>query len=142
MNLNFLVEYILPTRKEEIQKGKNLATSRPIYVVLDLQETYCQGHSYFSYSTLNHKNVPEEHGYVDAALDSEDRKFAHSPNGMKKPEEITRFYVDEFVAFFLTSQSAHDYLQYQSHNLRNEYVYVFHAGYRNWEMESLLSNEE
>ena len=60
---------------------------------------------------------------------------------MKEPEEVTMFYTDRIIAFFLTSQAAHDYLQYQSHNMNDPYVYVFYSGYANRQMDKLLCNQ-
>lgn len=34
MDLNYLVNEVLPQRKKEIKQGKNLSTRQPIYVVL------------------------------------------------------------------------------------------------------------
>ena len=45
MDLNYLQAEILPKREQEIKEGKNLSTRQPIYVVLDLQEIICSGHS-------------------------------------------------------------------------------------------------
>ena len=139
MDLNYLVNEILPLRKKEIEEGKNLGTRQPIYVVLDLQENFCEGLNAYSLST-NYKGVQQEWGYLDNALESEDMEFCTSDKGMKDPVEVTRFYTDIIIAFFMTSKGAHEYLKYQSHNLKNPYVYVFHLGYRNHEMDSLLNN--
>lgn len=140
INLKYLTETIIPLRAKEIVEGKNLATAHPIYVVLDLVPGYCSGHNEYS-PTTNEKNVEQEHGYFDMSLEGEDREFCLSEEGMKEPEEVTRFYIDRVIAFFLCSEHAHDYLKYQKHNLRNAYVYVFHAGYRNWEAENLFNGK-
>lgn len=50
MNLNYLVNSILPVRAKEIKKGKNLATRHPIYVVLDLRDNYISGHTDYDLS--------------------------------------------------------------------------------------------
>jgi hypothetical protein len=140
MNLDYLINEILPVRKKEIEDGKNLSTRQPIYVVLDLQVNYCSGHSEFSPST-NYKGKNWEFGYFDGSLDCEDREFCIDSNGMKSPEEVTRFYTDRIIAFFLTSKAAHSYLKFQSHNLSDAYVYVFYSGYANYQMDKLLNNE-
>lgn len=139
-NLKYLTETIIPLRKKEIEEGKNLATSNPIYVVLDLVDCYCSGHNEYS-PTTNEKNKEQEHGYLDMSVEAECRKFFISNDGMKEPEEATRFYIDKVVAFFFCSEHAYDYLEYQKHNLRDPYVYVFHAGYRNWEAENLFNGK-
>ena len=140
MEIKYLTETILPQRKHEIDMGHNLGTMQPIYVVLDLEERYVSGHPLYDLTT-NRKGQDSEYGYIDLNEDSEARVFKKSPNRMIKPEEITRFYTDRIVAFFLTSKAAHSYLQYQMHNLQNGYVYVFHSGYRNAEMDNLLNGE-
>ena len=140
MNLNYLTEELLPQRKKEIKEGKNLATRQPIYVVLDLQENYVSGHSDYTNST-NYKDKGWEFGYIDNALECELREFKKSDKGMKKPEEVTRFFTDRITAFFITSKGAYDYLKYQKHNLNNGYVYVFYSGYANKEMDKLLNNQ-
>ena len=84
MNIDFLKNEILPLRKQEIKEGKNLATRNPIYVVLDLNDNYCSGHSdYLSYTT-NGQGKDKEFGYIDAALDSEDREFCFTDEGMDR----------------------------------------------------------
>jgi len=140
MNLDFLTRELLPRREQEIKDGKNLATRQPIYVVLDLQENYISGHSDYTPST-NYKGKDWEFGYIDNDIDSEGQEFKTSDAEMIKPFEVSRFFTDRIIAFFLTSCGAHDYLKYQSHNLNNAYVYVFYSGYGNKEMDSLLNNE-
>jgi hypothetical protein len=97
------------------------------------------GHSEYSSST-NYKGLNHRYGYLDMYLDSEDQKFQISKKRMKQPVEVTHFFTDRIIAFFLTSKGANDYLQYQSHNLQNAYVYVFYSGYGNREMDKILQN--
>lgn len=137
MNTDYLINEIIPKREQEIKDGKNLSTKQPIYVVLDLQENIVSGHSEYS-SFTNYKNKAFQFGYVDMDLDCESREFILIDDNMSNPEKITRFWTDRIVAFFLTSESAHDYLKYQSHNLSDPYVYVFYSGYRNYHMDKLL----
>lgn len=139
MNLQYLQNVIIPKREQEIEEGKNLSTRQPIYVVLDLRENYCSGHSDYL-SITNYKDKDFEYGYIDTALECEEREFRESDEGMIHPEEVTRFWTDSIVAFFLTSEAAHDYLRYQGHNLSDAYVYVFYSGYRNNEMDMLFEN--
>lgn len=141
MDINYLQNEIIPKREQEIKEGKNLSTRQPIYIVLDLIENFVQGHSEYSLNT-NYKNKRPEFGYIDLSLESELREFKNEPIGMELHEEITRFYTDRFVAFFLTSEGAHNYKEYQKHNLSDPYVYVFYAGYRNYQMNKLLSDEK
>ena len=139
MNIDYLVEEVLPQRAKEIAEGKNCATRQPIYVVLSLIEHCCSGHNDYSMNT-NYKGINAEFGYIDTSADPEDRKFNESDSEMIKPEAVTKYYTDSIIAFFLTSQAAHDYLKYQSHNLNDGYVYVFYSGYRNIQMDKLLNN--
>lgn len=139
MNLNYLINTILPQRSKEIKEGKNRGTSNPIYVVMNISVWFCSGWNDYTMNT-NLANIEPEEGYIDLAKDDEERKFKMSDKGMKRPEQVTKYYIDRPVAFFLTSKAAHEYLKYQSHNLHKKaYVYVFHAGYRNLEMENLFS---
>lgn len=140
MNIKYLEEEITPQREQEIKEGKNACTRQPIYIVLDLQENIVEGYSNYTPST-NYKGIDWQYGYVDNALDCEDRVFRLSDKKMKKPVEITRFFTDRIIAFFLTSKAAHEYLEYQSHNLKNPYVYVFYSGYANRQMDNLLAGE-
>ena len=140
MDINYLTTEILPKREQEIKEGKNLMTRQPIYVVLDLQENYVSGHSDYS-SITNYKGLRFEEGYIDNSIESECREFSETAKNMDNPCEVTKFYTDRIVAFFLTSEAAHDYLKYQRHNLTNPYVYVFYSGYRNIQMDKLLDNE-
>lgn len=139
MDLNYLQNEIIPKREQEIKNGKNLATKQPIYVVLDLQENFCSGHSDYESST-NYRGRRWENGYIDTSLDGEEREFCETDEGMEDPAEVTKFYTDRIIAFFLTSEAAHDYLKYQSHNLFDAYVYVFYSGYANHQMDNLLCN--
>jgi hypothetical protein len=141
MDINYLVNEVLPQRKKEIEEGKNASTRQPVYVVLDLDMQVCSGHNDFSI-TSNLKEKEQEFGYIDNSLDCECREFKESPRSMRQPQEVTRFWTDRFIAFFFTSKAAHEYLEYQSHNLSSEaYVYVAYSGYRNLEMDNLLKNE-
>ncbi len=139
MNLNYLINSILPQRLKEIEEGKNRGTANPIYVVMNISIGICLGWNEYTMTT-NIAGIEPKNGYVDMAKDDEDRKFKLSDKGMKNPEQVTKYYIDRPVAFFLTSKAAHEYLEYQSHNLHKKaYVYVFHAGYKNVEMENLFS---
>jgi hypothetical protein len=138
-DINYLTTELLPKRAQEITDGKNYSTRQPIYVVLDLQENIFSGHSEYD-PTTNYKGKEKEEGYVDLAVEPEDREFSVSDEGMKEPEEITRFWTDRIIAFFLTSGGANEYLEYQKHNLGEAYVYVFYSGYGNQEMDKLLNN--
>jgi hypothetical protein len=140
MNLEFLQKEILPQRAKEIKQGKNLATAQPIYVVLDLIEGVCSGHDDFS-SHRNYHGKQSVHGYIDQSLDGECIEFKTSDKRMKDPIEVTQFWTDRIIAFFLTSKGAHEYLKYQKHNMNKGYVYVFYSGYANREMNQLLQNQ-
>lgn len=143
MNLHYLQNTIVPQRKLEILEGKNLATKHPIYVVLDLKENFVTEHQDDYILLTNHKGVKAENGYILTDIDDDEtREFRLTDDEVGDYEEVTRFYTDEFVAFFLTSEAAHDYLRTQSHNLTDPYVYVFNAGYRNPQMDKLLGNSE
>jgi hypothetical protein len=139
MDINYLVNTILPQREKEIIEGQNLATAEPIYVVLNLQENFIEGHVDFNFFLMtNYAHKEMEFGYIDDSLDSEHKEFKRETVNMQQPVEVTKLYTDRIVAFFLTSKAAHEYLQYQAHNLTNAYVYVFNCGYRNDEMKRLL----
>ena len=140
MDLNYLQTEILPVRAREIEEGKNLGTRQPIYVVLDLQENVCSGYNQYSSNTTNYKGERPKFGYIELAIEPELRKFKSSGDGMIKPEEVTLFYTDRIIAFFLTSEAAHAYIQYQAHNMKRPYVYVFYSGYGNLQMDKLLRN--
>lgn len=139
MNYNYLKKVLIPQRELEIKNGDNLGTRQPIYVVMDLQEHITSRDEDFTLH-CNLKDIPSENGYYDQAED--EPEFTTSSDGMKDPVEVTRFFTDRFIAFFLTSKGAHEYLKYQAHNLsKRAYVYVFSSGYRNNEMDSLLDNK-
>ena len=93
MDLNYLQNEILPKREQEIKDGKNLATIQPIYVVLDLQENFCSGHSDYEPST-NYRGRGWENGYIDTSLDGEEREFCETDEGMEEPDAVTKFYTD------------------------------------------------
>lgn len=144
MNIKYLKETIIPTRRIEIEKGLNMGTRQPIYVVLDLTYSFITGHDdlgWFSGELFNYKAKPEEYGYVDISLDYEDRSFQLNSEGMSSPEPVTKMYNDDIKAFFLTRNGAEQYLENQKHNLTKEaYIYTFYSGYGNREMDNLLEN--
>jgi hypothetical protein len=141
MNLKYLKEVIIPQRKKEIEEGKNAGTANPIYVVLDLNEHVVSGHSDY-YLGTNLKEVPCKFGYLDTLLDTERIKFRETNKGMKQPEDVTQFFTDRIIAFFLTRKGAEEYLKYQSHNLsKHAYIYVFTPGYGNYEADMIFGKE-
>lgn len=137
MNTRFLQDVIIPQRDKEMGNGEHGGTNQPIYVVLDLWERFCTGHSDIPMD-FNYKGEKEEYGYIDMALEDDDRKFHYTDEEMEEPEAVTRFFVDEVVAFFFTKKAANEYMGYQSHNLSNPYLYIFHSGKQNHEMDMLL----
>lgn len=137
MDIDYLTNEIIPRRAKEINEGKNLATAQPIYIVYSLEEKAIEGHSEFLGSSTNYKGKSPMHGYIDTDVD--EPYFNPSKIGMKDPLEVTIFWIDRYVAVFLTSSSAYDYLSYQSHNITDGYVYVHYSGYGNREMDMLLS---
>lgn len=136
MNIKYLQEVIIPQREKEIEEGKNAGTRQPIYVVFNTRESIAFDHVELNYRTYSGKSY--EYGYFD--IDEDYREFKSSKRGMSRPEPCTRFYTDEIVAFFLTRKGAEEYLQYQSHNLTEPYIYTFYSGYANEEMDKLLEN--
>ena len=142
MNINYLINEILPVRKQEIEEGKNLGTSQPIYVVLSLMEHVCEGHTDYLSHMTNNKGKERVYGYIDMGIEEpECREFKESDKGMENAEAVTLFWTDDVKAFFLTSEAAHAYLKYQSHNMKEPYVYVYHSGYSNYQMDRLLKGE-
>lgn len=135
MDLKYIENVIIPKRKKEISEGKNLATAQPIYVVYSLEEKATEGHSEFLGANTNLKGKHPRMGFVDSTCEAE---FNESDKGMVLPRKVTEFWIDRAVAFFFTSESAHDYLKYQSHNLTEGYVYVHYSGYGNREMDAIL----
>lgn len=140
MNIEYLQKEIIPQRKKEIENGDNLATAQPIYVVMDLIECVAIGHVEFMGNT-NLKDKEPKYGYLDWEADPMGRNFFDTPLGMSEPEKVTAFWIDRPRAFFFTSEAAHDYKKYQAHNLTDPYVYVFHSGYGNRQMDKLLSDD-
>lgn len=135
MDLKYLKEQ-LAVREQEIKDGKNLATSNPVYVVLDLIKQISYGHDGYISCVTNHHGKDPEYGYIDRG--SDEPEFCQNNIGMDDYEEVTRFWTDKVVAFFITSKAAYDYLKYQAHNMNDPYVYVFHSGYGNKQMDKLL----
>lgn len=126
---------LLNQRNTEIGEGLNLATFPPVYVVLSLVECVAFGHVEISSGT-NRKGWDCEEGYFDR--DDTETGFHKTADGLSSPEEVTRFWIDCPDAFFITRKGAEEYLKYQSHNLANAYLYVFHTGYANHEMNELF----
>jgi hypothetical protein len=142
MNLEYLKKDVIPQRLAEIARGENAATRQPIYFIYDLVECYASGHNEYSPIT-NEINKQQEHGYLDAAKDSECQVFKKTDYRMKKPEEVTRFWVDRYVAFFFTRQAAKEYILYQKHNLSKlAYIYVQYTGYANHHMDAIFENDK
>ena len=156
MNIKYLKETLIPQREREIETGDNLATRNPIYIVYSLRDQYMSGHSDYSPIT-NLKGLSPEPGYLFRHEDWDEPQFFPNDDGADMDEmeddgndlpytddeneaiEITRIWVDDLQAIFLTSKAAYDYMEYQRHNLPNPYVYVHSGGYRNQEMDMLFS---
>ena len=139
MNIKYLQEVIIPQREKEIEEGKNDYANQPIYVVMDVREDIV-----FNHIEINHffyNGIEPKIGYYDAAVDTEERVFKESKNGMKSPYPCTVIYLDRLVTFFLTRKGAEEYLEYQKHNLNKGYIYTFYSGYGNREMDKLLENK-
>lgn len=141
MNLEFLKNEIAPQRASEIKDGKNLSTRNPIYLVIDIKEQYIGGHIDDDYSFQSkYSHLTPKYGYIDEESDWECREFCDSDIDMVAPVEVTEVYTEHPVAFFLTSKAAHEYCEYQKHNLNKPFVYVAHAGYSNHQMEQFLND--
>lgn len=157
MNLDFLKQRI-EIRNKEISEGKNLSTLNPIYIVCTKNENFVEGFIQKARLSSEHSghiginfspcfseidyNVKFVHGYFDESEEPDERKFRKSSNRMKNPVEVTMFESVMYRAFFLTSEAAHDYIKYQAHNLYKPFVFVHYAGYRNWEFDNLMFDEQ
>jgi len=142
MDIQYLQKSIIPQREKEIKNGDHLATAQPIYVVMDRIIKVAFAHVEISSNTTLSEREPEK-GYVDMdpAIETEAREFKESDEDMLLPAPVTRFWIDRPKAFFLTSEAAHNYKKDQSHNLSDPYVYVFHSGYGNRQMDLLLKGK-
>jgi hypothetical protein len=126
-------------RWEEIEAGKNLGTRYPLYVVYDVYYSYVYGNIS---SPHNNRGIePLEVFLFDGEVfDTEDEikeycdenEIDYDIYGVKMCEKITN---DKYVAAFLISEAAHNYIKRQSHNLSDPYVYVEYTGYANYEFE-------
>ena len=102
------------------------------------------GHNNWTNANTNYKEKPMQHGYLWVSKDGEETVFMDYKSDSEEIvcEEVTVYYTDRFMGFFFTRKGAEDYLQYQSHNLSDEaYIYTFTPGYRNQQMEKLLSDD-
>lgn len=156
MNIEFLNQRIA-IRNKEIDEGKNAGTRNPIYIVCTRNENFVEGFIQKARIKSEHSghvgiefsptfseidsNVEFVHGYFDEGEDFESREFCESSEGMAKPIEVTKFESCMYRAFFLTSEAAHNYINYQAHNLNKPFVFVHYAGYRNWEFDNLMFDE-
>lgn len=146
INLDYLKNEIIPQREKEIQ-GKNGFTRQPIYIVYDVVESVttrddeysnlenCNLHWYKSKS-WRFVSYDEDWNIIEADedwFDSEDCEF------VEWDWDISVFYIDIFIAIFLTRKWAEEYLKYQSHNLTDKaYIYTHYSWYANQEMNNLL----
>lgn len=137
MNLEFLKNEIIPKREKEIEEWKNLATRQPIYIVYDVDEYYTTyDEQYSCLEMCSYKEISRVHGRV--VDDGDQWEFIED----NEDPELTKFYKDRYVAIFLTSEAAYDYMKYQSHNLsKRAYVYVEYTWYANRQMDLLLENK-
>lgn len=140
MNIQYLQEVIIPQREKEIKEGRNAHTKQPIYVVMSVQENIVLNH--VDIDDCNYCGKQSKMGYYDLFLDSENREFSESDEGMKNAIPCTQYFTDKIVAFFLTRKAAEEYLEYQKHNLYESFIYVFYSGYKNREMDMLFKNGE
>jgi hypothetical protein len=132
LNINNIKE-VWKQRLKEIEVGENRFTCKPMYVVLKLEEQIALNCEEISGITNFKEKRPQEGWYDDA--DEEEREIKECSCGMKKPQQVMRFWIDRPVAFFLTRKGAEEYLEYQKHNLEDAYIYVFSCGYRNKEFD-------
>ena len=138
MNINFLNER-LAIRHKEIENNQNLGTRDPLYFVYSMRDVYLDGHCKDRSPITNLRNWEHENLYLKKEYEEDAEVFEEIPENENKDDydEITRVWLDEFKAIFLTREAAKDYLKYQAHNLKRPYIYVHHAGYRNWEFDNL-----
>ena len=143
MNLEFLNKR-LAIRAQEIADGKNAATRSPIYIVYSMQDQYLTGHTTNRSPITNYRGIEHENLYIKSEWEEDAELLEEIPrkDNENDYEEITRIWIDEFKALFITREAAENYLKYQAHNLHNPYIYTHHAGYRNWEFENLMSDEK
>jgi len=124
-------------RQQEIRDEKNMGTADPVYLVMSLRECIAWAHVE-GVDNTNLKGKPSEYGYIDMALDGEDRSFELTDSGMEQPEPVTRYWLDQIKSFHLTWDGAERYMEYQSHNLHDPYIYVDNIGYANYELSRIL----
>lgn len=142
MNIEYLINQILPQQEKEYEDGRSFGLKNPIYFVLSLIECIHSEHSDFSPIT-NLQQKESEWGYVDMALDNEEIEFCNLSNEliplhMKEPAPVTRFWIDRIVGVFFTYKAAREYLNYQGHNLSDAYIWTHDFGYKNQEADQLL----
>ncbi len=142
MDLEYLKQEIIPQREQEIKLGDNQGTAYPIYMVYIPEENYIEGEAVYSLPISSSGRRPEV-GYI-LEDDFGGGEFIEGlPDDDDEEHKIlTRFWVDRYKAVFLTRKAAQEYLQYQSHNLREAFIYVEYAGYDNRQMEKLLGRNE
>lgn len=142
MNIEFLKQRI-NIRNKEIEEGKNAGTKNPIYFVYSMREEFLSGHCIDRSPITNKRGMAHENLYIKKEWDEGAELFEKIPEDGDEDnyEEVTRIWLDDFKALFLTREAAENYLKYQSHNLNNPYIYTHYAGYRNWEFDNLLFDE-
>lgn len=142
MNIEFLNQRIA-IRNKEIADGKNAGTQNPIYFVYSMREEFLSGHCTDRSPITNNRGMAHENLYIKKEWEEDAELFEEIPDGENEYEyeEITRIWIDDFKALFITHEAAEDYLKYQAHNLNNPYIFTHYAGYRNWEFDNIMFDE-
>lgn len=150
-------------RKKEIEEGKNALTACPVYVVYDSCANLAMGHQDWPLTTskldgredrwgllvrdnagefaefiVEDELFPDESYYEEANRILENYQDTYEVLDDWDIEEATEFYVDRFVAVFLTSEAAHEYIDRQRHNMEKPFVFVEYAGYGNNHFEQIF----
>lgn len=142
MNIEFLNQRI-EIRNKEIADGKNAGTQNPIYFVYSMREEFLSGHCTDRSPITNNRGMSHKNLYIKKEWEEDAELFEEIPDDENENdyEEITRIWIEDFKALFITREAAEDYLKYQAHNLNNPYIYTHYVGYRNWEFDNIMFDE-
>ncbi len=141
-----MIGFLYEINKE--RKKEKQTTRTPIYIVYDLQECFfCDSfteevNEECEIFNSNLKGKKAEKGFV-VTLTGEDIEPFYIP--ALDEEQIydsvcstIRYWTDLFVAIFFTRKEAENYLQRQTHNLNEAYIYEAYPGYRNIQMDKFF----
>ncbi len=141
-----VIEKIKMVRQREIEEGKNLATSFPLYIVYDEIKSYHEGDSDYDVTTSLFSNNRDTYCYAysydgDGVELTEQEYEDYTPTEDDPPKEkfecVRVGYHDRFITCCFTWEAAEIFIENERHNLTKPRIYVAHIPWRNVQLREI-----